>query len=133
MPIEVEWFVPRRVILQRFYGEITLEDIRQSDELIEPLMAEGIPLIHTIIDASEVESHPSMKDIQNAATNTKYEGEGWRVLVGAGAIARFIGSIILQLMGQRYRMYDTLEEAVAFLHDQDPSIELPDSFTRTGT
>jgi hypothetical protein len=133
MPIEVSWLIPQRVVYERFSGEITLDDIRQNSELVGPLMAEGIPLIHTIIDVTEVTSHPGLNEIRNSTPMETYDNEGWRILVGGNAIARFIGSVILQLMQRRFRAYPTMEEAIQFLAEIDDSLDLSDYLRDTGT
>jgi hypothetical protein len=133
MPVEVSWLIPQRVIYERFSGEVTLDDIRRNSELVAPMMAEGIPLIHTIIDVAAVTSHPGLNEIRNSTPMDTYDNEGWRILVGANAVARFVGSIILQLMKRRFRAYPTLEEALQFLENQDDSLDLSEHLKRTGT
>ncbi len=133
MPIEFSWLIPNRVILQRFYGDVTLDDIRESDRVMPTFMDEGVPLIHTLMDATEITSHPNLKEIHSTASMKIYEGEGWRVLVGAPGIARFIGSVVFQLMGQRYRMFDTLDEGVRFICEHDDSLDMPEHLGRTGS
>jgi hypothetical protein len=133
MPVEVSWLVPQRIVYERFTGEVTVQDIRQNSELVAPLMAEGIPLIHTIIDVSDITAHPGINDIRNSTSMEIYEGEGWRILVGANAVARFVGSIILQIMQRRFRAFSTMDEALQFLDDQDDSLDLSEYLTPTGT
>lgn len=133
MAVEFSWLIPNRVILQRFYGDVTLEDIRESDRVLPAFVAEGIPLVHTLTDVRDITSHPNLKEIHGTASMATYEGEGWRVLVGAQGIARFIGSVLFQLMGQRYRMFDTMEEGLQFIIDHDDSIDMPEDLPRTGS
>ncbi|MAS32439.1 MAG: hypothetical protein CL610_00445 [Anaerolineaceae bacterium] len=133
MPVELSWLIPERVLHERFYGDVTIEDIQELASTLPPFMEEGVPLIHTIIDATNVTSHPSIKDIHEHSSLRTYPNEGWRVMVGANAVARFIGSIILQVMGQRYRMYDTLDEALHFIADQDKSVDVSAYFEDTGS
>ncbi len=125
MPVEITWIIPLRVIYERFYGDVTIEDIRQVEEAMPGLMAEGVPLIHTLIDVSAAESSPNLREIQRSTSMRAYDGEGWRIIIGVDGLGRFMGSVIFQLMGQRYRMFDTLEQAAAFLSDQDETITLP--------
>lgn len=133
MPVELSWLIPKRVLLERFYGDVTIADIQGIASTLPPFMEEGVPLIHTILDATDVTSHPSIKDIHEHASLRTYPNEGWRVIIGASAVARFIASIILQVMGQRYRMYDTLEEALLFIADQDKTVDVSDYFENTGS
>lgn len=133
MPVTVSWLVPRRIVYEQFTGDVTVQDLRHNSELVAPMMAEGIPLVHTIIDVSAITSHPGINEIRNSTSMDIYDNEGWRILVGANAIAKFVGSIILQLMKRRFRAFDTLEEALQFLADQDDTLDLSDHIGRTGT
>jgi hypothetical protein len=133
MPVEVSWLIPQRIVYERFSGEVTVEDIRHNSDLVAPMMAEGVPLIHTIIDVSEITGHPGLNEIRNSTPMETYDGEGWRILVGANAVARFIGSIILQIMQRRFRAFQTMEEALQFLEDQDETLDLSEYLTRAGS
>jgi hypothetical protein len=133
MPVEVSWLVPQRIVYEHFTGDVTVQDLRHNSEVVAPMMAEGIPLVHTIIDISHITSHPGINEIRNSTSMDTYDNEGWRILVGASAVAKFVGSIVLQLMKRRFRAFDTLDEALQFLADQDETLDLSENRWRTGT
>ncbi|MBZ0301675.1 MAG: hypothetical protein K8J31_18150 [Anaerolineae bacterium] len=121
MPTETRWEVPKRVIYTRYFGNMTMEDIVAVISDLERYLEEGIPLVHTIMDVGEVETYPNLLEL----TRLKFkqnDRQGWTIFVGAQGVARFAASVTSQLAGSRFRLFDTFEEAVAFLNEQDDTL-----------
>lgn len=120
----MRWLIPQRVLFQKYTGDVTAEDLQHLGDILPQYVDEATPLMHTLIDVSQARSSLNMKGIMSAMPKTVYDKEGWRVLVGLDRMGRFIGSVILQMIGQRYRLFDNMDEALAFLADQDKTLEL---------
>jgi hypothetical protein len=124
MSYEVRWLVPDRVALQRFYGKVRGIDIQLSGPALLAFVQTGLPMVHTIIDASAVESYPNLIELKKGASMKRDAIEGWRIVVGTEGMMKFAASFVLPLSGQRFRLHDTYYDALAFLTEQDESLDL---------
>jgi hypothetical protein len=122
MPAEIQWSIPKRVIYARYYGDMTMDAIVQSMEDAKPYFAEGIPMVHYIMDVTEVNSFPKLTELARGLKYEQQDNLGWSIYVGAEGIARFVISVTTQLAGSRFRLFDTLDEAMAFLTENDTSL-----------
>jgi hypothetical protein len=123
MPTEIRWHVPQRVIYVRFFDTMTMDAIIESMNTINQYFDEGIPLVHIIMDVGDVTAYPSLTDLARGLKYERNDKQGWSIYVGAQGVARFVASVTSQLSGSRFRMFDTLEEALAFLAEQDETLE----------
>jgi len=124
MPIENRWYIPRKVLHRRFYGKVTLDEIQDNITEAHSMVESGIPLVHTLDDVQDVTAYPNLTDLTKGIKSIKSDKEGWHIIVGAKDITRFIGSVVIQLTDKRYQMIDTIDEALAFLAEQDEAIDL---------
>jgi hypothetical protein len=119
MAHQTSWYIPRRVVLQRLYGTLTIEELKQINSEFEQCLNEGIPMVHVLVDVSGVERYPiKLHEIAQAMQHGD-EREGWVMLIGANPILKFLGSAITQLAKLRFRTFNTVEEAFEFLKQQD--------------
>jgi hypothetical protein len=131
MPYEINWYAPERVIYERLYGEVTLEDARGLNSESYDFFHEGTPLIHVVVDLTGVQKFPaSLTSIGQMIKNKPQQGVvGWVLIYGAeNPLLRFIASMVAQVSGDkiRLRMMNSLEEAVNFLRQQDETLaDLP--------
>ena len=131
MPYELSWLVEKRVILARFHGVITAEELKRFLPEQHALVAEGTPPIHHINDTTDTGPFEVKLDKLQALLKMlkRPEGVGWYVEANPHPIGRMTSSIALQIAGRRHRVVSTLEEAVAFLQQNDetlPPITIPD-------
>lgn len=127
MPVEIRWCVPQRVLYVRYYRVLTIDSIQKAMDETNRLLAEGIPLVHSIMDVTDVESYPKLAELARGLKFEHSDKQGWTIYVGAHGIARFVASVTTQLAGSRFRMYNTFDDALAFLIDQDITLELQKS------
>ncbi len=124
MPVEQSWLVPNRVILQQFYDKVTVEEINQSSSEHIALVQAGIPLVHTIIDTTAIELHPGIAELKQDLAIERADNEGWRIIISTEGTTRFAASFAMQMIDQRHRLFDTLDDALEFLQEQDETIDL---------
>lgn len=124
MSAQNEWIVPGRVLASHFGGDLNLEEVKVSNnEAQEWIAREGVAPVHTIVDLSGVQRYPtSLKDVRSIVRVDKPEMAGWTIIVSGNTIIRFISSTVTQLLRQKVRVFDRLDEAYAFLWDTDPSL-----------
>lgn len=119
MPVETRWYVDKRIIYQRFYGAVTLEDFAFSVEQIGAFVEQGTPLIHAVADVLEVEKWPPLMQLTRAARRAPYNGMGWTLILVKSPALRFVTGILVQLSMSNFRMVATLDEALHFLKERD--------------
>lgn len=129
MPVELRWHTPNpnRIILQRFYGEVALEDITYASTEGPRMMLDGIPPVHLFVEGSGVTRFPQqLRSLQEALrANPNPEVLGWVVIVTPdNPLLRFIAAMLAQLKINhvRFRLFLDAEAALRFLHTQDPTL-----------
>ena len=124
MPFEVSWYIENRVIYTRGYGVITLDDLADASQLItQEYLSQGTPLIHEIVDLRDMEHIPSnLHKISNVLTYIKHPDYGWTIFVNTNRVMNFIGPMLAKIARIRFRMFDDLDEGLAFLAEQDSSL-----------
>ncbi len=127
MPVELSWQQPRRVIYERFYGTVTLEEIGSIQQEFFHYLDNGEAPVHAIIDMSGVRDFPkSINKIRTALMADNSGKMGRMVIVtGPNLILRFITSTISQLSfkNAQFTFCTTIDEAVQYLHLRDDSID----------
>lgn len=117
MPYSLEWYVPGRVMLERAFGDVTVEELVQLNAEVTTIIAsEGIAPVHAILDLTDIGKYPtSIRDILGTMRQTVPGKEGWILVVTQSAMLNFFASIIFQVARLRVRVFPTLPEAVAYL------------------
>lgn len=124
MPASNEWMVPGRVLLTIIAGDLQLAEIQASNsEAQDWIGAQGVGPVHSIVELNSVERYPtSLKDIRSMVRADHPEKMGWVILVSDHTIVRFLTSTIAQLLRQKVRTFNRLDEACAFLWQDDPTL-----------
>ncbi len=124
MPASNEWMVPGRVLLTLISGDVQLAEIQASNsEAQDWIGAEGVAPVHSIVEMNSVERYPtSLKDIRSIVRADHPDKMGWVILVSDHTIVRFLTSTIAQLLRQKVRTFNRLDEARAFLWQVDPTL-----------
>jgi hypothetical protein len=127
MPAIVEWYLPKKVLVCHSFGDIKDEDLQIADEAL---------LAH-LDEAEQAETHILFNFSQLTGTrfsagalikNLKYLKHsklGWVVIYGrdSNRVVNFLLSIVSQTTRMRYQEFPTYAEALAFLSEQDPSLD----------
>jgi hypothetical protein len=128
MPVEIGWQQPRRVIYERFYDAITIEELTSIQQEFFQYLLDGDAPVHSIIDLSAVKSYPkSINQVRQALSPDK-TGKGGRVVivVGSNPIMRFITSMISQIVFKdaQFTFCTSLDEAFAYLRQMDTTVTI---------
>jgi len=128
MPIKIGWLVENRISYYGYYGDVSVEELQQGQPIGQKMLSEcEAPLLHTIQDNTHMTSFPS-----NAAFLVKitrallsHPRMGWMVTVGIeNQFIQKLAAFVAQISRTRYRTFNTLDEAIAFLAYVDET--LPD-------
>ena len=127
MPYQTGWYVESRIILTRYTGIIRVEDIRGQIDETRTLIEEGIPLVHSIIDLSQIEKWPPLNvvnEFRSMDIESVRERMGWSIIVANNMVLKFGSSLFAPIFNLRQRIFSTVDEALTFLYENDST--LPD-------
>jgi len=127
MPYQTQWYVEKRIILTSYTGIIGVEDIRGQIDETHVLIEEGTPLIHSIIDLSQIEKWPPLSvvnEFRSMNIDSVRERIGWSIIVANNVVLKFGSALFSPIFKLRQRIFSNLDEALAFLQENDPT--LPD-------
>ena len=126
MGLTVSWLVEGRIGEVRAFGEVTLEEVLETDQTIHRMLNDKSPdtvMVHFIVDFLEVEkfSIPVQK-MSQALTHLKHPSLGWKVLATNNMLIRSSGWLISQVVKVRFRAFTNLQDAATFLIEQDTTL-----------
>lgn len=125
------WLVEGHIIEIRYNDILTIEDL---DKIITWAMARAADrkgtFIHTIIDNTQVEKYDfrlrDLKKLMSSVTGMEHSGYVVIVTTPKSLIApmvNFTTSVIMRLLGQRFKILNSWEDAIAFLLEVDTELE----------
>jgi hypothetical protein len=116
----VRWIVQGRVMLVQFSGVLTLEDVQAMNTQAAVLMEEALPPHVDVIAngtyVTQFDRH--LINVRNLRGSLgKHPLVNWHIIVDPdpNPAMQFLGSIVFKLLGARYRVMKTIEEALSFL------------------
>jgi hypothetical protein len=122
MAYEVHWLYPSRVVLVRFSGIVTADELEAQAVATRGLVLEGTPPVHIIVDTLSMDKMAfSLMELRRASAH-RLEEIGWTVLIRHNPIVQFFASIALQVLHMPLTFADTQPQAIAFLRERDPTL-----------
>src|SRR5690606_2190038 len=125
MPYETKWFIRNEIILNRFWGEVTADDLRQALTETHILMdSSSRELVHIFTDVRKVTYSLKVQDSLKIIREFKREEmQGWEITVGQlDSITKFGLLISRSVLKQKAISFLTMEEAIAYLKKQDDTL-----------
>lgn len=124
MPYQISYHIDKRIIYHRFYGTVTIDDIRRGNEDAIQLIRQGLPPVHDIVDASDVTKLQfTLRELLESTSFFKEQNLGWMILVGGNPLVRFFASVLGQVGAMRFRIADDNQEALRTLRKVDLSMQ----------
>lgn len=126
MPFQTEWLVPNAVILTRFSGEASKDDmITSGNRSVAMIDSCDAQWVHIIVDSTAATTSPSLPTTISTARSTPiHERSGWVLTVGGqNAIVKLAMGVARELMHLRTHSFDTVEDAIGFLKSVDDTID----------
>jgi hypothetical protein len=132
MAVKLTWYIPERILLAIYNGDVSREDIAyQYQEGIKMCHSVETPLVHMIVDTADVKSFPKSISDYKGTFGEKARNAGWVVLVGDNKIARLLTTIVTNLMKLRFAYVNTVEEAIFYISERDKSFTYEEAISKT--
>ena len=127
----VYWLVDGRVIVAQYSDTLELQDVAEAVSQVIGLMdSDGQPpLVHVIFDASYRTALSSdVMNVKRVAALTEdlrhHRLLGWFMVADSSPhpIMRFVGSVVSQLVMNRFRICASLDDCIQFLQMTDETL-----------
>jgi hypothetical protein len=121
MPAENLWIVENRVMLTRLTGHITVEDMTVSARKGTALIESGIAPVYSLVDASQIEHFPlKLNELKAVSEQGSSDKLAWIIIYGIpNRLLSFLATTFVQVIGKRYKVVATQDEALAFVAQQE--------------
>lgn len=120
-----EWLVERRLVRLEIFGSISFDELRAISASIVEQCDTGIAPVHSVIDVRGVDHYPKNLTELASAFKTKPSSKlGWIMLITDNTLIRFLGSVIIQLSGQRFSAFADYPAALTYLARRDDTLDL---------
>lgn len=125
---KVNWYLQNRIILEQYFGLLSLTAISSAQVQVMQMLDEGTPPVHNIVDFWEVSEADfnifEILSFEALQGFTKHPQLGWVIFIGdrENKLTQLIGATTAQIYDFKARWYATLDEAIAFLDDIDDSL-----------
>lgn len=135
--IALRWLVPQQIVWMTVTGEPTADEVIAALADLREYLVQDTLFVHVLLDDQGTSGPPpNMLKLQTAVRQT-FAGTkiGWFVMLhDKHPLVDFFAAVLSQLLNIRYRSIPTMEEALAFLQQQDAtlpdlgSIQLPERY-----
>lgn len=123
MPITFSWLHENRVLVQKYEGAITGQELVDALNEMPRYIEQSVRPMHVFIDARGQSSQVqiSLADLKLLIPKV-YEGVGWSVIIQPHALQRFFTSLGMQISGAKYKFVKEEHEVMEFLMENDASL-----------
>jgi hypothetical protein len=127
MPAENSWIVDNRVMLTRLMGHITIEDMIASARKGTAMIESGIAPVYSFVDASQIEHFPlKLNELKSISEEGSSDKLSWIIIYGIpNRLLSFLATTFVQIIGKRYKVVATQDEALAFVAQQEGQTLIP--------
>lgn len=125
MPSETKWYVEGRVTSARDWGQLTVEEMRETNRVFLEHIRSGTPPVHLLIDTRAISKLPSsfipmLKEIEAFRHEANM---GWTVMVTNSSLIHFFGTLSSNLLKMPFKAVSSYSEVNALLSRVDPTLE----------
>ena len=127
MPAENLWIVENRVMLTRLTGHITIEDMAVSARKGTALIESGTAPVYSLVDASQIEHFPlKLNELKTVSEQGSSDKLAWIIIYGIpNRLLSFLATTFVQVIGKRYKVVASQDEALAFVAQQEGHTLIP--------
>ena len=127
MSATVSWYEQDRIILVNIEGVLLKEEIDPANQSVAQYVREGQAPVHLIIDALRLDKFPlELKQFSGARSYMREPNMGKIAVISKqSVVVRFFASVLTQAAHIEMKMFDTLDEGLAFLRRVDGTLKLP--------
>lgn len=130
MPCEAGWLLKDQVFEIIYRGDVTTEDTQQAGRAVLPVLDNATGIVHVIFNMTEI-THLSAKlgDMANSPRMSAFYSHphiGWTIYIGPenNPFYHFVAVALAQKHSGRMRWFTHQGEAMIFLMDRDPSLQV---------
>ncbi len=126
MPYQVSWLIEKQIILASASGDCSITDVAEIDAQVVEFLRQSREdnLTHLILHLQDVTKFPTnIGEIHQYGNSRREPNFGWAIVVNDNRLIGFVANIVTQLTKLRFRNFQTMEEAIAFLRAQDTTID----------
>lgn len=124
MAYQINWLIEGSVIY--FKPSVSADDPKELELITQTfitMLDQANRKVHLIIDDSEVYSPPKLRELKDVQSAFLHPNLGWLLAVGKGSpLLNFVSSTLGQLAGVPVQRCETLDAALKFLHEVDPTL-----------
>lgn len=132
MPCDTTWLIENRLIYQCYYGTTTVDEATATYRFTQSLFDAGQPPIHNIVVIERSAATPnSLVQLSKSTPRVTHPHAGWVILVNKGnPLISFFITTLIQFVGvKKFEVFGDIKQAVEFLNQADPSLNLEVSAT----
>ena len=124
MPFAVKWYVEGRVATVYNWGELTVDEIRETNVQLLALVRSGTPPVHLVVDTREVVKLPNsfVPMLREIEVFRHEPGMGWSIMVTHSSVLHFFGMLSSNLTRSSYRAVRDYQEVNEVLRQVDPTL-----------
>lgn len=125
MEYKLEWSVPRRVILIKVSGDVSLDELRQFNTELIAFLNEGTAPTHLISIGNDIRRVPTnLMHIRESISYIQHPHIGWTIIVQEkpNPLTSFFVSVAMQATGMKLRQVKTLNDALTTLQRIDQTL-----------
>jgi hypothetical protein len=130
MAHEIYWYIEKRVIGSRFFGDVAEHEISDHGAEVEIYIKNGVQPMFLLVDVRDIAKYPTnIKDLLEAMSKNPENSNNlaWTILVTDSRFVNFISSVVSNFFKIGIRTCKTIEEAEIFIahHADDlaPALE----------
>lgn len=122
MPHAITWLLPNRIIYFRVHGTVTSAELPDTDSAVLTMLDESdADKIHILFDDSDLVKMPGINEMMSLKY-IRHARVGWIITPQRNAFIRFVGSVVGQTAGVKFRFVDSLEGGLKTLSKMDLSL-----------
>lgn len=124
MAFTYSWLVSKRVLVGRIWGMQTLSELEESISILWEYLDEGEAPVHFIANLEGLDKAPvDLNELTRLFRFTQSPRVGWIIIVGLSARNLvIILSVLSKIMRVPFKSFDTMDSAVVFLKENDPTL-----------
>jgi hypothetical protein len=122
-PFDIQWLVPDRVLLIRFYGHFSSDNLEKLNDAMTHYLNEGDAPVHVITDNTRLEGFPTnINQLRQSLIVLRDERWGWMIAVGINAIVRFLLVVLSATFNLQAKALNTVDDGKKFLNGIEPGL-----------
>jgi len=129
--VSIDWLLENKIIQVITEGDLALDDVRTvSNAVIDHINQSPAPLVHVVLSEEKMDSLPkSLKAFSEVVEFLRHDRIGWFLIYGNTShapIAKFLGTMVIEMAKVRHRRFETLQESLDFLVSMDTTLPTVD-------